>query len=257
MSFLTAAIIIGVVFSILMFISLLRNNENYNVLTGWIIIGTIIDYVSIAIYKGIRYGWKSFFITTLILIAIFYGISILAGICLGLLFDQNKETVPPSESNTTPSDNLGAMDNRGDDADENEQELNYEDDDDFKIEEKSVGNNRVSNSQHSATGNLKELLKTIVSSKGIEWVRDGRKTLSMLMDLAPDLKREHKMFSYFIQSGGIELLLNVLRASRTEQRICRHRVIHNMVESQLIKEDVAIEVCDAFWIAIGGEPFDE
>lgn len=103
---------------------------------------------------------------------------------------------------------------------------------------------------------LEDILKTIVSHNGVNGLRDGKKTLSMLMDLSPGLKREHKMFLYFIQNNGNELLLNALHASRAEQQVQRQKVVHNMMVNSLIEEKIAYEMCDAFWAAVGGKPFD-
>lgn len=99
------------------------------------------------------------------------------------------------------------------------------------------------------------VLRAIISYCGVDGLRDGAKTLSMFRDLAPNLKREQKMYSYFIQSNGNVLLLDALHTTRTEQQVCRHRVAHLMVENHLINESIAFEVCDAFWGALGGEPF--
>lgn len=95
-------------------------------------------------------------------------------------------------------------------------------------------------------------LKAIIANSGLEGLRDGKRALAMFSDLAPQLKREKRMFSYFIQCNGNFILLDALKQSRSEQVVCREKIVQQMIHVLLVNDDVAYEACDAFWDAIGG-----
>lgn len=100
-------------------------------------------------------------------------------------------------------------------------------------------------------------LKAIIAHSGIDGLKDGKRALAMFSDLAPHLRREKIMFSYFIQCEGNVVLLDALKKPRPEQVICRGKVAQQMMRDLLVNEDVAYEACDAFWEAIGGASLKE
>lgn len=104
---------------------------------------------------------------------------------------------------------------------------------------------------------LQAVLKVIIAHGGIEALKDGRRTLAMFSDLAPKLRKEKTMYSYLVQLDGNVILLDALKKSRSEQLILRGRVAQDMVDTFLVTEAVAFAACDSFWVAIGGEPFEQ
>lgn len=103
-------------------------------------------------------------------------------------------------------------------------------------------------------GSMSAALKAIIAHSGIDGLRDGKRALAMFSDLAPQLRREKIMFSYFIQCEGNTILIDALKKSRPEQIVSRGKIAQQMIRDLLVNEDVAYEACDAFWDAIGGSP---
>lgn len=106
-------------------------------------------------------------------------------------------------------------------------------------------------------GSMVGALKAIIAHSGIDGLRDGKRALAMFSDLAPQLRREKIMFSYFVQCDGNVVLLDAINKPRSEQIVCRGKVAQQMMRDILVNEDVAYEACDAFWEAIGGTPLKE
>ena len=100
-------------------------------------------------------------------------------------------------------------------------------------------------------------LNAIIAHSGLEGLRDGKRALAMFSDLAPQLRREKIMFSYFIQCNGNVILLDALQKPRPEQIVSRGKVAQQMMRDLLVNEDVAYEACDAFWASIGGAPLND
>ena len=103
---------------------------------------------------------------------------------------------------------------------------------------------------------IEDVLKTIVSRRGPEILLDGTCSLAMFSDLAPDLRKEKIMFSYLIQCSGNAALLDALTKSRPQQIAARGLVIRQLMDNTLLPETLAVQVCDSFWAAIGGQAFD-
>ena len=104
---------------------------------------------------------------------------------------------------------------------------------------------------------MRDVLKAIIAHRSIDGLKDGQRALAMFSDLAPHLRREKIMFSYFVQCNGQVTLLNALKESRHNQIISRSKVAQQMMLDFLVNEDIAYEACDAFWDAIGGHVFTE
>ena len=103
---------------------------------------------------------------------------------------------------------------------------------------------------------MESVLKTIIDHCGLNALKDGRRTLAMVSDLAPDLKKEKTMFGFLVQVDGNRLLLDALASSRSEQLTLRGRITQEMMDAFLISEAVARTAFDGFWAAIGGQAFE-
>lgn len=97
-------------------------------------------------------------------------------------------------------------------------------------------------------------IKAIIQHIGIDGLRDGKRALAMFSDLAPQLKRERVMFSYFVQCHGNVSLLDSLTKSSTEQAFCKNKISQQMMQEFLISEDIANEACDSFLLAVNDNP---
>ena len=103
---------------------------------------------------------------------------------------------------------------------------------------------------------MESVLKTIIDHCGPDALKDGRRTLAMFSDLAPDLKKEKTMFSYLLQCDGHAVLLEALTKPRPQQIAVRAVLIQRMTDDLLLSEAIATQACDGFWTAIGGQTFE-
>ena len=104
---------------------------------------------------------------------------------------------------------------------------------------------------------LQDVLRAIIAHGGLNTLRNGKRSLAMFSDLAPNLRKEKTMFSYLVQVEGNKVLFDALHESKSEQLILRRRIVQNMVETFLVTETIAFTACDSFWEVIGGEPFEQ
>ncbi len=98
-----------------------------------------------------------------------------------------------------------------------------------------------------------EALKAIIGHGGMNALLDGKHAVALFSDMAPKLRRERMMFSYFVQCDGAPRLINALGKSASEQLSSIKITVSQMQNDFLVSEDVAIAACEAFWEAIGGK----
>ena len=103
---------------------------------------------------------------------------------------------------------------------------------------------------------MQGVLKVIIRRDGVDALKDGRRTLAMFSDLAPDLRKEKTMFSYLLQCDGHAVLLDALTKARPQQIATRAVLIQRMTDELLLSEAIATQACDGFWAAIGGQAFE-
>lgn len=99
------------------------------------------------------------------------------------------------------------------------------------------------------------VLKIIIDHGGVDALRDSRRSLALFSDLAPDLRKERTLYAHLVQCGGNTLLLDALGKARPQQIAARSMVIQRLTEEIMLSEAAAIQACDSFWEAIGGQPF--
>lgn len=104
---------------------------------------------------------------------------------------------------------------------------------------------------------VRTAMEKIIAQEGLDVLRDGRKTLGLISDLAPDQHREKRMMNYLVQCDGHQELLDALGKSESQQRAVRNRIAQKMMDTFLISEVAAYAACDYFWEIIGGKPFEE
>lgn len=103
---------------------------------------------------------------------------------------------------------------------------------------------------------LDDVLAHIRKNFGDEVMRDGTKLQSLFADLAPQLKREKVMLSYFVECNGNEVFLSAIHEDRSEARAKIKTVMEQMENDLLVSHDAVQQVCKVFWHVIGGETHD-
>ncbi len=94
------------------------------------------------------------------------------------------------------------------------------------------------------------VLKYIFERFGIEFMRDGSKLLSCFADLAPALKKEKRMLSYFVECNGNTILIDAKGDSSEAVEAAVKRVVEQMVEELFVSENVSAGIAEAFLAAI-------
>lgn len=109
----------------------------------------------------------------------------------------------------------------------------------------------------AAPKNLTDALVLIAERYGMDILKDGHRTIALFLDLAPGLRREKTMLSYLVQVDGHTSLLKGLAAAPAEQTILLGKAASRMVDTCLISQTLAEEICRSFWLAIGGRPAEQ
>lgn len=82
---------------------------------------------------------------------------------------------------------------------------------------------------------------------------DGNRMISMFTDLAPEMRREHRLLKYFVEAGGHTSLFNVKDANPEDQLQSMEHTVRKMVDEFFVAEDAARLVCEAYWTAVSGK----
>ncbi len=101
---------------------------------------------------------------------------------------------------------------------------------------------------------MADVLIAIIQCSNIDVFRDATKLMSYFCDIAPNMSREKTMLSYFLKCNGNVVLLDAMTKTHSEQIACRETVAQRIITDCLVNDDVAYEICDSFWEAIGGKP---
>lgn len=100
---------------------------------------------------------------------------------------------------------------------------------------------------------LESVLLKIASSFGVETLKDGPKTLGFFLDLAPQLKKEHRLLSQFINANreSFEAIFSVRHRTESDQKIQYLKVRNKLVDEWAMQEDAAALVCKGYFCAVG------
>lgn len=93
---------------------------------------------------------------------------------------------------------------------------------------------------------LEAVLARIIEAYGVEKLDDPKATIGLLMDLAPQLTKEAQALLYFKDARVLPQLAGMRKLPEKEQYVCYRRVYTKMVDEQLIREDIARMICDAY-----------
>lgn len=100
---------------------------------------------------------------------------------------------------------------------------------------------------------FKAVIASIASRFGVDLLLDRNKAMAYFVDLAPTLKKERQMFQYLLLCDGNIQIIQSLSSSLDEQLACRHKISARMIEDFFIGKEIADQICDDFWHAIGGD----
>lgn len=101
---------------------------------------------------------------------------------------------------------------------------------------------------------LQKVLDAIAQLFGVDVFDDEQKLLAYFSDLAPGSIKERRLLSYLVECNGHAILLKARTEDKDEQQKKINQVVSSMEENAMVTEQKAREICDAFWIAIGGNP---
>jgi len=99
---------------------------------------------------------------------------------------------------------------------------------------------------------MEAALKYIAETYGDEILRDGQKLTEHFANTAPNLSREQKLLSYFVQCNGNSRLIKVLPLSDAKRRQEWIRLTQYMETEMRINSDGVSLVCESFWNAASG-----
>lgn len=103
------------------------------------------------------------------------------------------------------------------------------------------------------TDAMVQILAQIAEQFGTQTLADGKRTVAFFADLAPEMPRERRLLTIFVDYGGHSVLLAAVRASKAQQKTAMERLVRDMMEDLFLTETAARTVCDAFWTALTGE----
>jgi len=99
---------------------------------------------------------------------------------------------------------------------------------------------------------MEDTLKYIAGTYGADILRDGRKLASYFADIAPELRREHKLLGYLAQCDGNVRLIDALSLSDTGQRQEWLRLTQYMKDDMCLDGNAVTFVCESFWNEASG-----
>lgn len=111
--------------------------------------------------------------------------------------------------------------------------------------------------QQEKLDSFKAVIASIASRFGVDLLLDRNKAMAYFVDLAPALKKERQMFQYLLQCDGNIQIIQSLSSSADEQIACRYQISARMIEDFFIGKEIADQICDDFWEAVGGNIYSD
>ena len=95
-----------------------------------------------------------------------------------------------------------------------------------------------------------DVLRYLCSHFGIDFMRDGARVLACFADLAPMLKKEKRILSYFIECNGHIQILDSIAKDLAEQQLATKRVVRQMTDELFVAETVSCAIAESFLKAV-------
>ena len=102
---------------------------------------------------------------------------------------------------------------------------------------------------------IEQVLKDIIRERGVSALRNGETLVGLFQDFSRNqLRPQANALKVFVNCQGNTRILNLQNAPLQEQQVQLHRLVQEMTTQHNMREETAVEVCNAFWrAAIGTE----
>lgn len=99
---------------------------------------------------------------------------------------------------------------------------------------------------------LGDVIAIIIRDFGEDALQKPQFVLSVLMDLAPAMKKEKEILRHFLQYGGTGKILAVKHAPHKEQEDCLNRLVQDLEDAYGLSRKAAQYVCGEFFRGVTG-----
>lgn len=99
---------------------------------------------------------------------------------------------------------------------------------------------------------MAEALQLVVSIYGADVLEDGSRLLACFSDTVPQLARQKRMLSNFIECQGHSRLAAVKQDSADKQYACVEQIVMQMTDELCLDESASRDVCESFLAVLTG-----
>lgn len=104
---------------------------------------------------------------------------------------------------------------------------------------------------------VEDVLVEINRLFGVSVLADETKLVAYFSDLAPQLSRQRRILSYFVECGGPKKIVAVLNSSDDERSVCIKQIVREMKDEMYIEEAASQMICESFLFAVSGRRVNE
>lgn len=98
---------------------------------------------------------------------------------------------------------------------------------------------------------IEQVLKNIARERGVSALRNGEALVGLFQDFSRNqLGPQANALRVFVSCQGNTRILNLQNAPLQEQQVQLHRLVQEMTTQHNMREETAVEVCNAFWRAV-------
>lgn len=98
---------------------------------------------------------------------------------------------------------------------------------------------------------MEQVLKNIARERGMSALRNGEALVGLFQDFSRNqLGPQANALRVFVSCQGNTRILNLQNAPLQEQQVQLHRLVQEMTTQHNMREETAVEVCNAFWRAV-------
>lgn len=100
------------------------------------------------------------------------------------------------------------------------------------------------------------VVATICRDYGEAELRNGKHLLAFFADLAPERKKDRLILSHFIACDGHTILLDA-KKQNMDPKLFIERIVYKMTDELLLSEQISRQICEKYWIGIGGSALSQ
>ena len=98
---------------------------------------------------------------------------------------------------------------------------------------------------------IEQVLRDILQERGMSALRNGETLIGLFQDFSRNqLGPQANALRVFVSCQGNTRILNLQNAPLQEQQVQLHRLVQEMTTQHNMREETAVEVCNAFWRAV-------